>query len=101
MTAPFVGLEARANAAVLRSLSNATASIGGGDPVAGIFESPFAVGAVGAGMAGSQPTFTTAAHLLPPEAEGISLECNGVSYVIAATEPDGAGMTRVLLEVLS
>jgi hypothetical protein len=99
MTALFAALEARANAAVMRTLSNATASGGGGDPVAGIFDSPYAVGSVGVGMAGSQPCFTTAAQFVPPEPEGLSLACGGVSYVIAAAEPDGAGMVRLILEL--
>ena len=99
MTAAFASLEARANAAVMRTLSNATASVGGGEPVPGIFESSYAVGTVGLGMAGTQPSFTTAAHFVPSAPEGTSLDCGGVSYVIAAAEPDGSGMTRLILEL--
>lgn len=99
MTTPFANLEARANAAVLRSLSNAMVSIEGGDPIQGIFDDGFVVGPVGVGMAGSQPVFTTGSQLLPDDPTGKTLVRDGVSYTIAVTEPDGAGMTKLVLEL--
>ena len=88
----------RANSAVFRRLSNASASLAGVQ-VRGIFESGFALGDVGVGMAAAQPVFTLATASITGEAVGQSLVVGGNTYTIAAHEPDGTGVSRLLLEV--
>lgn len=97
MAAPFAALETRLNSAVFKRMSNADATLAGA-PVVGIFEAGFAIGQVGIGMAGTQPTFTLATANVVGEAVGQSLVVSGTTYYVAAHEPDGAGLSRLLLE---
>lgn len=98
-TAPFAAAMHMLNASVLGVLANATATIGSA-VVPGIFDNGYALGAVGmSGMASTQPTFTMATGSLVGEAVGRSLQINGVAYIVAAHEPDGAGISRLLLEL--
>ncbi|MEN9885766.1 MAG: hypothetical protein RL758_344 [Pseudomonadota bacterium] len=70
-----------------------------GAAVTGIFDAAYAVGNVGIGMAGTQPVFTLATSGIVGEAVGQTLVVNAASYVVSAHEPDGTGMSRLLLEV--
>jgi Phage Head-Tail Attachment len=101
VTARFATLESRLTTAVFSHLANAEAQIGGGAPVPGIFDNGYALGAVGIGMAGTQPTITLATASVSGEAVGQTLVVNGSSYYVAAHEPDGTGVSRLLLEVLA
>lgn len=98
VSAPFARLEQRLNAAVVGRLSNAVATLNGVE-VAGIFDNAYHAGDIGIGMASTQPAFTTLAANVVGEAVGQLLVINGTSYYVAAHEPDGTGMSLLLLEV--
>lgn len=70
-----------------------------GQTVRGIFDNGFALGDVGmAGMAGTQPVLTLPTALVPASPVGAAAVVNAANYVVAAHEPDGTGMSRLLLE---
>lgn len=96
----FAALEASVNNAVMAHLSNATATLNGVE-VVGMFDNSYHAGDIGIGMASTQPAFTTltANVVVVGEAVGQLLTINGVSYYVAAHEPDGTGMSLLLLEV--
>ena len=87
----------RANSAVFRRLSNANATLAGA-AVRSIFENGYALGQVGIGMASTQPTFTLATAGIVGEPVGQSLVIGSTTYYIAAHEPDGTGVSRLVLE---
>ena len=97
-SAPFERLEQRLNSAVITHLSNATATLNGVE-VAGIFDNAYHAGDIGIGMASTQPAFTTLTAHVTGEAVGQLLVIHGTSYYVAAHEPDGTGMSLLLLEV--
>lgn len=94
----FAALEASVNNAVMAHLSNATATLNGVE-VAGMFDNSYHAGDIGIGMASTQPAFTTLTANVTGEAVGQLLVINGTSYYVAAHEPDGTGMSLLLLEV--
>lgn len=100
MAPRFADLESRVSGAVFAHLSNAVAIFDGGREVAGIFDQAYALSNVGIGMAGVQPVFTTATAEIVGEAVGQTLWINSMAYVVAAHEPDGTGISRLLLEAL-
>jgi hypothetical protein len=70
-----------------------------GVSVPAIFDAAFALGSVGAyGMASTQPTLTLASASVPANPVGLTVVANGQSYLVAAHEPDGTGVSRLLLE---
>lgn len=95
---PFARLEQRLNHAVMAHLANATATLNGVE-VAGVFDNAYRAGDIGIGMASTQPAFTTLTAHVVGEAVGQLLTINGTSYYVAAHEPDGTGMSLLLLEV--
>lgn len=113
MTLPhFAALESRATSAVFTHLSNAVATFGDGREVAGIFDRPTDQGSVGQlGMVTTRPTFSLPSASVPvdwwpgadagpldaPDAPLITIA--GVSYAVVLHEPDGTGMSRLVLEV--
>ena len=98
MNAAFSTLEASVNSAVMAHLSNATATLNWVE-VAGIFDNSYQAGDIGIGMASTQPAFTTLTANVTGEAVGQLLVIHGTSYYVAAHEPDGTGMSLLLLEV--
>ena len=94
----FAALETSVNNAVMAHLSNAVATLNGVQ-VAGMFDNSYHAGDIGIGMASTQPAFTTLTANVVGEAVGQLLVINGVSYYVAAHEPDGTGMSLLLLEV--
>ncbi|MDO8778100.1 MAG: hypothetical protein Q7K57_57160 [Burkholderiaceae bacterium] len=80
-----------------------------GVPVSGIFDSAYALGAVGPfGMASSQPTLTLPTASVPANPVGLPVVVTSylvglpvvlTSYLVAAHEPDGTGISRLLLEL--
>lgn len=84
-----------------------------GVAVSGIFDNGYALGNVGlSGMAGTQPTWTVATSDIPPrvidwflcfqepfDPTDLLVTLNGSSYKVVAHEPDGTGISRLLLEV--
>lgn len=79
-------------------LSNATALLNGVE-VAGMFDNSYHAGDIGIGMASTQPAFTTLTAHVTGEAVGQLLVIHGASYYVAAHEPDGTGMSLLLLEL--
>ena len=70
-----------------------------GLPVVGIFDSAYLQGDVGGnGMAGAQPMFTLATSEVPSSPVGTSLVVNATTYRVAAHEPDGTGVSILMLE---
>lgn len=66
----------------------------------GIFDNGYALGNVGlTGMASTQPTFTLPTASISGEPVGQTLVVNAISYYVSAHEPDGTGMSRLILEV--
>lgn len=76
--------------------SNATLA---GVAVRGIFDNAYLQGDVGgAGMAGAQPMFSLATSDVPADPVGASLVVNSTTYRVAAHEPDGTGVSVLMLE---
>lgn len=92
----FATLEARANAAVLRRLSNARGTFGGADfPI--IFDRAYVELADGIGA--TRPVASVASDLLAacvPHTTQITI--GGKAYLVRDMQPDGTGMTLLILE---
>lgn len=98
MASPFAALEARLNAAVFARLSN-TQAVVNGVTVGGIFDSASTLGDVGLmGMASTQPQLTVPTSALSSDPVGQTAVIGGVSYLVAAHEPDGTGVSVLRLE---
>lgn len=70
-----------------------------GQAVRGIFDNGYALAQVaGAGMAGTQPTLVVSTASLSADPVGQSVVVGAASYVVAAHEPDGTGVSTLLLE---
>jgi len=71
-----------------------------GTAVRAIFDEAYALGTVGAyGMAGSAPVLTLATASVPASPIGLGVVVGTTNYTIASHEPDGTGLSRLLLEV--
>ncbi|MCX8017682.1 MAG: hypothetical protein N2690_07280 [Rhodocyclaceae bacterium] len=69
-----------------------------GQPVVGILDRGYALGDVGmVGMAGTQPVFTCPTPAGDPAGQVLIVGAD--SFVVVAHEPDGTGVSRLLLEV--
>lgn len=83
-----------------------------GVPVGGLFDNPYELGNVGgAGMASSQPTLTLPTTDVPPRVIDwfryfvepfdpieLRIDINGAAYQVVAHEPDGMGVSMLVLE---
>jgi hypothetical protein len=77
----------------------ATSVLVAGQPVAAIFDNGYALGGVGVmGMASSQPALTLATASVAANPVGATVQVGATSYLVAAHEPDGTGISRLLLE---
>ena len=71
-----------------------------GVSVAAVFDAAYALGTVGSyGMATTQPTLTLPSASVPAHPVGKAVVANGKSYTVAAHEPDGTGISLLLLEL--
>lgn len=71
----------------------------GGSSAAAIFENANALGAVGPyGMASTQPALILPTASVPSNPVGATAVVGAVTYLVAAHEPDGTGLSRLLLE---
>ena len=67
--------------------------------VQGIFDEAYAPGTVGPyGMAGTSPVLTVATTNIPANPVGLSAVIRGSTYLVSAHEPDGTGISRLILE---
>lgn len=118
LSTPFERLEQRLNASVFKHLSNVVATFAGGEQVSGIFDDAHARGDVGMlAMADSRPTFTLLTADIPlavrnwfvlylnpglsneePDAVDLRLVLRGVTYRVTEHEPDGTGMSTLVLK---
>jgi len=72
----------------------------GGASVAVIFDNASSLGAVGPyGMASTQPSVTLPTTQVPADPVGTTVVVGGSTYLVAAHEPDGTGISRLLLEL--
>ena len=70
-----------------------------GVAVQAIFDNANHNASVGAyGMAATQPTLTLPTASVPTNPIGASVVIDSVNYVVATHEPDGTGISRLLLE---
>jgi hypothetical protein len=69
-----------------------------GAAVRGIFDNGFALGSVGIGMAGTQPTLRLRTADVTADPVGQAVSVNAVAYTVAAHEPDGTGVSVLMLE---
>lgn len=71
----------------------------GGVAVSAIFDNGYALGSVGLlGMASSQPGITLSTASVPASPVGLPVVVGSAQYLVAAHEPDGTGVSRLLLE---
>lgn len=64
------------------------------------FDNAYALGDVGMyGVASSQPTLTLPTASLPANPVGKSVVVQGGNYTVALHQPNGTGISRLLLEV--
>ncbi len=82
-----------------------TASFAGGADVPVIFDAPAGSGSVGPlGMVTAQPVITLPSAQVPANPVGVSVvvtvDGSAVPYLVADAQPDGTGITRLLLEVV-
>ncbi|CAN7409862.1 hypothetical protein LJR074_002594 [Acidovorax sp. LjRoot74] len=81
-----------------------TASFAGGADVPVIFDAAAVQGSVGPlGMVSAMPAITLPSAQVPASPVGVivvvTVDGATVSYVVADAQPDGTGITRLLLEV--
>jgi len=97
-TAPFAALEQRTVNAVMGRLFNTLVTING-DSVSAIFDAAYSLANAGPlGMASSQPMLTLATSAVPANPVGSSVVVAGTTYTVGGHEPDGTGISRLLLE---
>jgi hypothetical protein len=95
----FAAAQSRLNRAVFSHLSDVGITLGG-VPVQACFDNGYALGNVGMlGMASSQPALTLASADVSTNPVGMAVVAGGVSYLVAAHEPDGSGVSRLVLEL--
>lgn len=67
--------------------------------VSAMFDNGYALGNVGSmGAAGAQPILTLATTNVPANPVGTLAVVNGITYSVAAHEPDGTGVSTLYLE---
>ena len=65
----------------------------------GIFDNGYALGNVGlTGMASTQPSIVLPTANVPGSPIGAAVTVNATAYLVAAHEPDGTGISRLMLE---
>jgi hypothetical protein len=71
-----------------------------GQPVVGIFDAAYVSTNDGIGMASSRPAYLLPAAAAPAAPEGLVLVVakSGERFVVATQEPDGTGLTVLILE---
>lgn len=98
MTAPFAALESRVNSSVFNRLSNASAVLGVA-AVQGIYDNEYDLAGVGlSGMASSAPVFRLATNQVPSNPVGLSFVMGSINHVVVAHQPDGTGLSILILE---
>lgn len=77
----------------------ATSVLVAGSPVNALFDNGYSLGSVGMlGMASSQPVLTLPTASVAANPVGAAVQAGGVGYLVVAHEPDGTGLSRLMLE---
>ncbi len=66
--------------------------------VRGIFERKYAEAGAGMGMSSTVPAFTLSTFDVPIDPVGKLLVINSITYAVAVHEPDGTGLSVLILE---
>lgn len=94
----WLDLQTRTNVATL-AVFGELVTIGLTTGIRASFDDPYALSRVGdAGMASNSPALSLQTTSVPANPVGQAVVVRGVDYVIAAHEPDGYGMSRLVLE---
>lgn len=91
----FAAIETATAANAVAALANCTATIGAVSGVPGIFDDAYTDQL---GISGSTPALLCASTDVASAAYGASVTIGAVSYTVHAIQPDGIGMTRLLLQ---
>lgn len=71
----------------------------GAQSTSGIFSTPHELGGLGiTGMAATQPTLIVRTASVAADPVGLAATVGAVSYIVAAAEADGTGISRLLLD---
>ena len=101
---PFAKLIDSTNSAVIEALANATVIINGAESPC-VFDDAFSRGSLGdmgmGGMANTQPAITILSALVPEDYDRAEVLIDGQFYAIADVQPDGVGLSRVLLQAVA
>ncbi len=98
MNTRFAQLEARSVAAALKHVANAVATVQAtGAQVAVVFDERYQPG-LGSVFESSMPSALGASADLQALEHGSALQIHAQTWHVAGIEPDGAGMTRLMLE---
>lgn len=101
MAGPFALLEARVNAAVMGRIANATVTLDG-SAVEAIFDGSYSTLGVNGEAAQTLPQITVADADVPANPVDkpvvISTGAGAGTYRVVESQPDGAGLTILLLE---
>lgn len=102
MASPFAAIEARTIRAVFRHVANAQASattrFGEVVQFPVIFDNAY-VGALGDRLESAQPQAQARSADVADLAHGSACSISGVDYLVAGLQPDGTGMTTLILEL--
>jgi hypothetical protein len=69
-----------------------------GVTVVGIFDGAYVATGDGIGMSSTRPVYTLPTSAVPVDQEGLVLVAGGKHFTVAAQEPDGTGVTMLILE---
>lgn len=90
----FAALQSRVNAAVAATLLTDAATLNS-VAITGKFDNGYAASF---GMDGTQPSFTCLSADASTAVRGTAFVHSAINYTVQGIEPDGAGMTRLVLE---
>lgn len=105
----FADAEIRVSEAVMRRLSNASATIAlpavlAGQALVGIFDAAYQLVDIGSGIESNTPVFTVADSAMPSAlsdaleaGDAAALEIRGTTYSVVEAKPDGTGVTLMRL----
>ena len=95
-------LQNNTNAAVMAAFGIDVTFAGALAPVRAVFDNASTVATAGPyGMASTQPSVTLPTPLVPANPVGTTVVVGGMTYLVATHDPDGTGMSRLLLEAVA
>ena len=94
MGTPFADIETATAASAVAAFANAVATIGAAQ-VEGIFDNAY-LDALG--FSGATPVFNCISSAVSGVAQGDAVAIGGINYTVIRIEPDGIGMTRLVLQ---